>query len=229
MNPFFNFLSLVFLLPLALNVSAQNFNVTVNETDTSLVTYGGGAGDANICKLDGNGNVVGAQPGCYNVQPQPPCTEFAAMGQQNTSFASWKFKGSALYIRSLLNDISPTFNIDIDGKVTEADGAQIGKDARAFDCFTLFSVEGLDAGVEHTVNLTVKGASPNRNKTFETGGSVTTGPFSLISYTYTASNQTNSTGSNQDTGTGKNGNRRLDIPAMTVLGVLTAVSTLYLG
>ncbi|KAG7094699.1 hypothetical protein E1B28_005518 [Marasmius oreades] len=222
MISFFNLLSLVLLLPVA--VSAQDFNVTVNETDTTQITYGGGAGDASLCKVDEHGYFIGSQPGCYNVQPQPPCTEFAAMGQQNTSYGSWKFKGSALYIRSLLSDFSPTFNIDIDGKVTEADGAQIGKDSRAFDCFDLFSVQGLDPNIEHIVNMTVKGASPNRNKTLN----VITGPFSLISYTYTTNNQTNSSGSQQRSGS--NGSQRLltTFPEILVLFVFS-VSGLYLG
>ncbi|KAJ8081566.1 hypothetical protein PM082_007411 [Marasmius tenuissimus] len=60
-----------------------------------------------ICKFDENGLVLGGQPGCYLIQPQPPCTESAAISQQNTSFASWKFKGSALRITSLLGSISP--------------------------------------------------------------------------------------------------------------------------
>ncbi|KAF5357401.1 hypothetical protein D9758_005855 [Tetrapyrgos nigripes] len=202
-------------------VSAQTFNVTVNETDTSQITFGGGAGDALLCKVDEEGNVVGGQPGCYNVQPQPPCTEFAAMGQQNTSFASWKFKGSALYITSLLNDVSPLFNVDIDGNISEVDGAQIGRDSKPFTCFNLFLTEGLDSNVEHTVNLTVKGRSPNsQSSTDETGS------FSLISYTYTASNNsvstsTNSSASNSTNPSGSsdngNGSERLRITQSSLL------------
>ncbi|KAF5357374.1 hypothetical protein D9758_005867 [Tetrapyrgos nigripes] len=224
-------------------VSAQSFNVTVNETDTSQITFGGGAGDASLCKFDAQGNqIIGGQPGCYNVQPQPPCTEFAAMGQLNTSFASWKFKGSALYITSLLSNFSPLFNVDIDGNVTEVDGAQIGRDSRAFTCFSLFSVQGLDPTKEHTVNLTIKGSSPNSQLQSTTDDSpFAAGPLSLISYTYTASNDsastspstnssasnsTDSTGSDNSNATSDNGSDRL---ATTMFPALVMVLAVYFG
>ena len=90
---------------------------------------------------------------------------------------------SALRIMSLLSEISPVFNIEIDGATTEADGAQIGKGSGPFTCFTLFSVEALDPKVEHTVNLNIKRASPNRNTTNERDGEVRVGSHSLINYT----------------------------------------------
>lgn len=42
-------------------VHAQN--VTVTSNDTSQITFGGGAGDASICKLDADGKVIGGQAG----------------------------------------------------------------------------------------------------------------------------------------------------------------------
>ncbi|KAK1230224.1 hypothetical protein PQX77_006689 [Marasmius sp. AFHP31] len=178
MNSFLRLLTFVSLWSLIqLHVLAQTREVVVNHTDTNQITYGGGAVPDGLllCKFDENG--------CYNVQPQPPCTESASISQQNKSFASWKFKGSALRITSLLHFLSPIYNVDIDGKITEADGAQIAKDSGPFTCFTLFTIAGLDPRVEHTVNLTVKGASPNRNTTNERDGQVTIGSFSLINYT----------------------------------------------
>ncbi|KAL0565430.1 hypothetical protein V5O48_016594 [Marasmius crinis-equi] len=219
----------------SLGVIAQE--VTVNETDTKQITYGGGAGNASICKYTDNGTFIGGQAGCWNVQPQPPCTEFAAMGQENTSWASWKFKGSSLRITSLLSDFSPLFNVDIDGKTSEVDGAQIGKDSRAFTCFTLFSVDGLDGNVEHTVNLTVKGASPSRNTTNERDGRVLVGPLSLINYTYTESSNASSSSSsgNSSAGSGSsgsgsgNGNGSLVSASVSGVAALFAVFALYLG
>ncbi|KAK1221609.1 hypothetical protein PQX77_015575 [Marasmius sp. AFHP31] len=176
------FLSLVSLIQI--HVMAQTREVTVNQNDTSQITYGGGAGpNGSLCKYE-NGQLVPGQPGCYNIHPQPPCTESAAISQQNTSFASWKFKGSALRITSLLSNDSPIFNVEIDGKIAEADGAQIGKDSRAFTCYTLFTVDGLDPKVEHTVNMTIKGLSPNGNTTSTRDPDIAiAGPFSLINYT----------------------------------------------
>ncbi|KAL0564611.1 hypothetical protein V5O48_017433 [Marasmius crinis-equi] len=235
MNSLLKLLTVISLF--SFDVIAQE--VTVNETDTKQITYGGGAGDAPICKISNDGTVL-SKPGCYPVQPEPPCTEFVAMGQQNTSWASWKFKGTTLRITSLLSDISPLFNVDIDGKPTEVDGAQIGKDSLAFTCFTLFSVDNLDPNVEHTVNLTVKGASPNRNKTFEMDGRETVGPLSLINYTYTESSNTSSSSGNSSTagsGSGSsesesgNGNGVQDLrvsASVSGVTVLLTVLSLYL-
>ena len=125
------------------------------------------------------------------------CTDTAAMGQGGDGFASWKFKGtmphvpvssnvssdatlfigSAITITSLLTSFSSLYTITIDGNGTTVDGAR--PSTRAFDCFTLFSTAGLDPNVEHTVNLTVKGVSPNANTTLGGGGLV----FSLVNYT----------------------------------------------
>lgn len=133
--------------------------------------------------------------GCYNAPSM--CTSSAAMGQDAASFASWKFKGkpqtpnrlltsrltvltsrlgSALYITSLLNSMSPEFTVTIDGSAIDVDGARPG--FLPFDCFTLFAKTGLDPNVEHAVNLTIKGPSPNRNMTFPPSTA-----FSLVNYT----------------------------------------------
>ncbi|KAJ8081559.1 hypothetical protein PM082_007404 [Marasmius tenuissimus] len=172
--------------------------------------------------------MLGGQSACYNVQPQPPCTESASISQQNTSFASWKFKGSALRITSLLNYISPIYNVDIDGKITEADGAQIGKDSGPFTCFTLFTVDGLDPKVEHSVNLTVKGASPNRNTTIDRNGQATVLSFSRINYTYTTGDESGSTTGNSTDSNG-NGNGAQQLHTISAIVLLLSTLALFTG
>ncbi|KAK7677861.1 hypothetical protein QCA50_019173 [Cerrena zonata] len=186
-----NILSLIaFCIPV-FTLSANTQNITVGSNDTSQVTLGGGAGDVPICKVDANGNVISEQAGCYNAPSM--CTSSAAMGQDAASFASWKFKGSALYITSLLNSMSPEFTVTIDGSAIDVDGARPG--FLPFDCFTLFAKTGLDPNVEHAVNLTIKGPSPNRNMTFPPSTA-----FSLVNYTYTTSDGTNTTATTTSSG-----------------------------
>ena len=116
------------------------------------------------------------------------------MSQHAEGFASWKFKGTlyyalisrilliylflgaALYITSLLTSISPEFSITIDGKSTDVDGAK--PELRPYECFSLFSTTGLDPNVEHTVNMTIKGPSPNRDMSVPAATI-----FSLVNYT----------------------------------------------
>ncbi|KAK7677873.1 hypothetical protein QCA50_019185 [Cerrena zonata] len=209
---------ITFFIPgIILSASAQN--VTVGSNNTSQITFGGGAGDASICKIDPDGKVSPGQPGCYNAPSM--CTSSVAMGQSADGFASWKFKGSALYITALLDSESPEFTVTIDGNSTDADGARPG--TIPFDCFTLFSTAGLDPNVEHTVNLTIKGPSPNRNMTFQPSTI-----FSLVNYTYTTSDGTNTTttstssGSSPSPSSSTTGNNSAALEHAQVPGILSA-------
>ena len=86
-------------------------------------------------------------------------------------------KGSAIYVNSGLDDISPIFTVNLDGQSTDVDGV---RSSRAFTCDILFSKTGLDPTVEHTIALTVKGPSPNRNMTTDPEG--TSLVFSVIDF-----------------------------------------------
>jgi hypothetical protein len=70
------------------------------------------------------------------------------------------FTGSAIYVNALLDDISNTYIIDVDGKQTEVDGVRPGGPLL---CYTLFSQSNLDPAVEHTIKISIKGLSPTRN------------------------------------------------------------------
>ncbi|KAF9028126.1 hypothetical protein BDZ89DRAFT_776754 [Hymenopellis radicata] len=165
----FAFVTLFSCLSVAL---AQN-NITVNDTD-SAITYEN-AGDALICKFDSNGTIIGGQAGCYNVLPSN-CTDSVAMSQANNASASFKFKGSAIYINSLQFMFSPLYTVTLDGASTDVDG---WVDDNFFTCARpLFSQTGLDPGVEHEVRLATKGASPSNNES----GSDAFGIFSLVSF-----------------------------------------------
>ncbi|KAK1225689.1 hypothetical protein PQX77_011355 [Marasmius sp. AFHP31] len=59
-------------------------------------------------------------------------------------------------------------NVKIDGKIAEAD------------------VDGLDPKIEHMVNMTIKGLSPNGTTSTRDPDIAIAGPFSLINYTLTA-------------------------------------------
>ena len=69
-----------------------------------------------------------------------------------------------------------TGSITIDGKSTDVDGAR--PELRPYECFSLFSTTGLDPNVEHTVNMTIKGPSPNRDISVPAATI-----FSLVNYT----------------------------------------------
>ena len=98
---------------LLIGVLAQDKNVTVHDTDPSIVVRiqylrgflslayneflikytGQGTGDASICKIDANGQLEGGQAGCYNFPTQ--CASSAAMSQNldGKAGATFKFKG----------------------------------------------------------------------------------------------------------------------------------------
>ncbi|RDB31049.1 hypothetical protein Hypma_000090 [Hypsizygus marmoreus] len=143
-----------------------------------LAIYEGNAGDAAICKYNPDGTLVGGQGGCWNAPSM--CTEGVSMGQGGTGAASFSFNGSAIYINSLLNYFSPIYTVTLDGQSTEVDGV---RPSGVFICAPLFSQTGLDPEVEHTIRLSVKGASPTRNTTRP--NSENSFAFSVISFVYT--------------------------------------------
>ncbi|KAF7976163.1 hypothetical protein HWV62_39878 [Athelia sp. TMB] len=142
--------TLLGLFSLGALVMAQN--ITVNET-SSLIQYSGGVADVSICKIV-NGSLLPGQGGCYNIPSG--CTASVAMGQTANGTASFSFK------------------VTLDGTSYDADGYRT---SGPFTCDTLFSKSGLDATVDHTITLGIKGPSPLSNQTNE--GLFT---FSLISF-----------------------------------------------
>jgi len=181
-------LTFVLFVSVTITVSSAQ-NTTVTDTDTSI-KYSGGVNDASICKYDASGLIQG-QAGCYNVP-----SNCAAMGQSQSGSASLTFKGSAIYIHSLLFDLSPIYTVTLDGSSTDVDGV---RSSGPFICDTLFSKTGLDPNVDHNIALTIKSVSPNRNQSI--AGSDDTFIFSLINFIYTvgASNSTSSSPSGTGT------------------------------
>ncbi|KAF8801885.1 hypothetical protein BYT27DRAFT_7146961 [Phlegmacium glaucopus] len=181
--------SLLLSLFISINgAMGQDHNVTVVETDPSITYEGPNTGDAPICKFDANGEFLPGEPGCYLVANN--CTSSAAMGQSPSSAASFKFQGSAIYINSLLDSLSPIYTVTLDGNSTDVDGF---RPSAPFICSPLFSATNLDPSVEHTIRLSIKGPSPNRNTTIDPTGSATI--FSLINFMFTVPDS-NSTGTN---------------------------------
>ncbi|KAG5653239.1 hypothetical protein H0H81_001622 [Sphagnurus paluster] len=163
------------------------YNVTVNNTSPSI-EYGGNAGDASICKINPDGTLVPGQPGCYAIPSQ--CTKGVSMSQGASGTASFSFNGTAIYIESALDSLSPIYTITLDGQSTDVDGV---RQSAPFICAPLYSQTGLDPTVEHSVKLSVKGPSPNRNTSITNSENFFT--FSLISFTYTATSGENNTDS----------------------------------
>ncbi|KAF8184722.1 hypothetical protein BJ912DRAFT_974550 [Pholiota molesta] len=180
MRAFFALAALSLLSPAVLG----QHNITVNDTDPSI-QYQGGAGDAPICKVDPDGTIVSG-PGCYNLPSK--CTTSIAMGQSQASAASFTFQGSAIYINSLLFDLSPLYTVTLDGNATDVDGFRT---SGTFQCDTLFSRTGLDPTVNHTINLAIKSQSPSA--TASPGASSSSiFVFSLINFIYTAEDSSSS-------------------------------------
>ncbi|KAK1225011.1 hypothetical protein PQX77_012080 [Marasmius sp. AFHP31] len=148
-------------------------NSTVHAWD-SKITYDGGAGISRNISVCGSGE---NSADCWPMR-RPPCTTFTSHGQQNTSLARWKFTGISLRITSLLGNTSPVYNVEIDGNSTEVDGALMAQH-QDYNCYVLYSVDGLE-DVEHTVVLSVKGPSSNRNVSADTPN---LGQFSIVNYT----------------------------------------------
>jgi hypothetical protein len=83
--------------------------------------------------------------------------------RENVPFAqSGGFAGSAIYMNALLDDISNTYTVTLDGTATDIDGVRPGG---ALLCYTLFAQSGLDPTTEHNISLSIKGLSPTRNTT----------------------------------------------------------------
>jgi len=182
-------LSLLLLSALSLiAVTNGQHNVTVNNT-SPLITYGGNARDSLMCKYTPEGTLVSGQGACWNVLPTT-CTDGISMGQGGSGTASFSFKGSAIYINSVLSFLSPIFTVTIDGQSTDVDGV---RDSKALSCFPLYAQTGLDPNVEHQIKLSVKGASPNRNTSIP--NSETLFAFSFVSFVYTAGDGSNNTSS----------------------------------
>ncbi|KAF9474905.1 hypothetical protein BDN70DRAFT_924330 [Pholiota conissans] len=179
--------TLAFFLLCAQLTFAQK-NITVVDTDPSI-HYSGGAGDATICKVDASGNFISGQAGCYSVPDK--CTDSVAMGQSKDSGASFTFKGSAIYINSLLFSLSPLYTVTLDGTAVDVDGFRTSK---AFSCETLFSRTGLDPTSEHTISLAIKGVSPNSTDTSD--GIF---DFSLINFIYTTEDSATSSNTSSNT------------------------------
>ncbi|KAF9474908.1 hypothetical protein BDN70DRAFT_924332 [Pholiota conissans] len=180
--------TLAFFLLCAQLTFAQK-NITVVDTDPSI-HYSGGAGDATICKVDASGNFISGQSGCYSVPDK--CTDSVAMGQSKDSGASFTFKGSAIYINSLLFSRSPLYTVTLDGTAVDVDGFRTESET----CETLFSRTGLDPTVEHTVSLAIKGFSPSG--TPDPNGVFA---FSLINFIYTIDDSAASSNTSSNTPT----------------------------
>jgi hypothetical protein len=88
--------------------------------------------------------------------------------------------GSAIYINSLLFDLSPLYTVTLDGNATDVDGFRT---SGTFQCDTLFSRTGLDPTVNHTITLAIKSQSPSA--TASPGASSSSiFVFSLINFMY---------------------------------------------
>ncbi|KAF8176093.1 hypothetical protein BJ912DRAFT_930815 [Pholiota molesta] len=199
-------------------------NITVNDTDPSI-QYQGGAGDALICKVNPGGTIVSGQGGCYNVPSK--CTASVAMGQSQASAASFCSRskvcraarvcclprdadglylylsprtGSAIYVNSLLFDLSPLYTVTLDGNATDVDGF---RSSATFQCETLFSRTGLDPTVNHTISLAVKSQSPSATAS-PGASSSSVFVFSLINFIYTAEDSSTSSGTSANASAASN-------------------------
>ncbi|KAH6906451.1 hypothetical protein BKA70DRAFT_1429140 [Coprinopsis sp. MPI-PUGE-AT-0042] len=171
------FAVLIFALAgLSASLASAQGNVTAKHTDQSIKYQGHEIGVSSACKYE-DGSIAPGQPGCYNFGSQP-CVASVTMGRRNDSSASFTFKGSAIYINSALNSLSPLYTVTLDGKAEDVDGF---RDSPFYGCQPLFSRTGLDPGVDHTITLASKGASPQAGDMETDGGS----NFALIDFTYT--------------------------------------------
>ncbi|KAJ7054507.1 hypothetical protein C8F01DRAFT_1324099 [Mycena amicta] len=142
-----------------LSVVFADTNTTIPDTDSSIQYSDGG--HSLPCLLDDEGNFLPGQGGCFNNGPKN-CSAGAHVLQQQKSTLSMLFKGSAIYMNSLLDDISNVYTVTLDGKSTDIDGVRPGG---LLVCETLFSQTGLDPTVEHNISVAIKGLSPTRNTT----------------------------------------------------------------
>ncbi|KAJ7253715.1 hypothetical protein B0H12DRAFT_1116331 [Mycena haematopus] len=150
--------SILFILFLAYAALADQ-NVTIDDTDSSIQYSDGG--HTLPCAIDAEGNITPGQAGCFN-NGIKNCSSGAHILQTQTSTLSMQFKGSAIYMNALLDDISNIYTVTLDGKPTDLDGVRPGG---ALLCYTLFAQSSLDPTVEHNISLSIKGLSPTRNTT----------------------------------------------------------------
>ncbi|KAF7334303.1 hypothetical protein MSAN_02391900 [Mycena sanguinolenta] len=149
----------ILLFPLFVYATLADQNVTIDDTDSSIQYSDGG--HTSPCTIDADGNFSPGQAGCFNNGPKN-CTSGAHVLQTQTSTLSMQFKGSAIYMNALLDDISNVYTVTLDGNSTDLDGVRPGG---ALLCYTLFSQTDLDPTVEHNISLSIKGLSPTRNTT----------------------------------------------------------------
>ncbi|KAJ7154686.1 hypothetical protein C8R46DRAFT_830203, partial [Mycena filopes] len=147
---------LIVILSLAfVSRSVAGQNTTIDDTDPSIQYSDGDHSEP--CALDANGNVLGGQPGCF-FNGVHNCSSGAHLLETQNSTLSMKFKGSAIYVNALLDNITNLYTITLDGKSTDVDGLRPGS---ALLCYTLFSQTDLDPTIEHNIGLSIKGVSPN--------------------------------------------------------------------
>ncbi|KAJ7322938.1 hypothetical protein DFH08DRAFT_1085620 [Mycena albidolilacea] len=156
----------LFILSFVFAVVADR-NVTIDDTDASIQYSDGG--HSLPCAFDAGGNFVGGQPGCFLNGPKDSqnCSSGAHILQKQTSTLSMQFKGSAIYMNVLLDDISNIYTVTLDGKSTDIDGVRPGG---ALLCYTFFSQSNLDPTIEHNISVSIKGLSPARNLTIDNDG-----------------------------------------------------------
>ncbi|KAF7291952.1 hypothetical protein MIND_01220800 [Mycena indigotica] len=145
------------LCPLFGNVIADT-NTTIFDTDPSN-QYSNGS-HTLPCLRDDQGNFLPGQAGCFNNGPKN-CSAGAHIVQQKDATVSMKFKGSAIYLNSLLNEISNIYTVTMVSRQM----LMVCDRAGALSCDTLFSKTGLDPAAEHEIRVSIKGLSPQRNTT----------------------------------------------------------------
>ncbi|KAJ7583222.1 hypothetical protein C8J56DRAFT_204553 [Mycena floridula] len=99
----------------------QALNVTVESNSTDL-TYSTSPGwnQADTCKVDSKGNIVGGQAGCVNIPSN--CTNNVSMAISAGASVNLTFFGDAIYFNGLSATVSGVFTVTIDGDSTDVDG-----------------------------------------------------------------------------------------------------------
>lgn len=171
-------------------------NTTIDDNNPAI-SYINGAGGADICQVDSDGNIVAGQAGCFNTEPHN-CTDHIGWSRGEGSGASLKFNGehSALSRRRCLLHGPPRCSSSQEhvlisrlfvlgtGIVISAilnDGSNLfnvtldgvstsvdgARPSQPFVCATLFSQSGLDPTKEHEISVIVGGPSPTANATLD--------------------------------------------------------------
>ncbi|KAJ7698607.1 hypothetical protein B0H17DRAFT_978133 [Mycena rosella] len=171
-------------------------NTTIDDTDPSIKYSDSDPGHTPPCAFDADGHLLSGQPGCVNTGVKN-CSSGAYGLLKQTSTLSMQFKGSAIYMNTLLNEGSNTYTVTLDGKSTDVDGVRPNGPLL---CFTLFSQTELDPTADHNISLSIKGPSPTRNTTFGDGFSFWLDNF-IITTPDVNSSSTSGTPSNSSAGT----------------------------